>query len=72
MVIEGITGEINLKSGKRESFELSVIQINKLDKPIGIWNTDDPHQVLLTRNATEREAELQRRLQSHNFIVTSR
>ncbi|CAG9768246.1 unnamed protein product [Ceutorhynchus assimilis] len=71
-IVGGITGDFILKDGIREQFELSIIPINNMDKPIGIWNADNPNVVFLTRNATEREAELQKRLQSHNFIVTSR
>nr|WJJ63361.1 glutamate receptor ionotropic 3 [Pachyrhinus yasumatsui] len=71
-LIGGLTGQINLKNGKRENFELSIIEIDKPDKPIGIWNAENPSKVILTRNATEREAEVQKRLQSHNFIVASK
>ncbi|XP_066261902.1 glutamate receptor ionotropic, kainate 2-like [Euwallacea similis] len=70
--ISGITGEINLRNGHRNYFELNVIEINKRDKPIGLWNSNDPGKVVRTRNATERETELLQRLSQHNFIVTSR
>ncbi|XP_076250040.1 glutamate receptor ionotropic, kainate 2-like isoform X2 [Rhynchophorus ferrugineus] len=42
------------------------------DKPIAVWDSDQPDEIHLTRNATEREAELQKRLMNHNFIVSSK
>ncbi|XP_060517397.1 glutamate receptor ionotropic, kainate 2-like isoform X2 [Cylas formicarius] len=69
---DSLTGEINLSRGKRETFQLNVIEIYKPEKPIGIWNSEFPDRVHLTRDKTEREAELQKRLENHNFIVSSR
>ncbi|CAG9768245.1 unnamed protein product [Ceutorhynchus assimilis] len=67
-----LTGPISFLDGKRNKFFLEVIETDMLEKPIGIWNSEIPDKVYLTRNATERQAELQRRLESYNFIVTSR
>ncbi|XP_030746456.1 glutamate receptor ionotropic, kainate 2-like [Sitophilus oryzae] len=71
-LMDTLTGPISLKNGKREKFTLDVIEINKPDKPIGIWDSEYPEKMHLTRNATEREAELRRRMENYNFIVTSR
>ncbi|KAF7282954.1 hypothetical protein GWI33_001764 [Rhynchophorus ferrugineus] len=69
---DGLTGPVHLMNGKREDFRLEVIEIDKQDKPIGIWESERPDAIYLTRNATEREAEIKNRLQNHKFIVTSR
>ncbi|XP_060517399.1 glutamate receptor ionotropic, kainate 2-like isoform X2 [Cylas formicarius] len=70
---DGLTGsQIDLHSGRRNRFNLEIIEVNKPHKPIATWNSKFPDTINLKRNATEREAELQRRLSSHNFIVTSR
>ncbi|XP_030746457.1 glutamate receptor ionotropic, kainate 2-like [Sitophilus oryzae] len=71
-LINGLTGTFKLKDGIRDSFILEVMEVDKLDRPIGIWNSENPKSIYLTRNATEREAEIQNRLQNHKFIVTSR
>ncbi|XP_050307213.1 glutamate receptor ionotropic, kainate 2-like [Anthonomus grandis grandis] len=70
--VEGITGQISLPNGKREGFELEIIEIFNREEPIGTWDSNDPEKVVLKRNATQREADIQKRLQNHNFIVTSR
>nr|WJJ63362.1 glutamate receptor ionotropic 4 [Pachyrhinus yasumatsui] len=67
-----LTGPVSLKSGKRENFVLDVIEISRPEKPIAIWNSETPDKIHLTRNATEREAEFQKRMESYNFIVSSR
>lgn len=76
MTVTGITGEINLASGKRDNFELNILELSKdqdkLEELIGFWSSQDPDQVIRKRNATEREAALQERLRNHRFIVTSR
>nr|WJJ63360.1 glutamate receptor ionotropic 2 [Pachyrhinus yasumatsui] len=70
--VEGLTGEFKLENGRRETFTLEVIEFDNPDKPIAIWNSEKPEDIYLTRNATEREKELQKRLQSYNFIVCSK
>lgn len=67
-----LTGLTSLPEGKRDKFTLQVIEVDNLEKPIAIWKSDNPETIELTRNATERQAELQKRLTSHRFIVTSR
>ncbi|XP_066151596.1 glutamate receptor ionotropic, kainate 2-like [Euwallacea fornicatus] len=72
---EGLTGEFRLENGKRELFTLELIEVNNPDNPkspIGIWRSDNPESIHLTRNATERERELQVRMQNYNFIVSSK
>lgn len=69
---DALTKPISVQNGKRDKFILEVIETDMPEKPIGIWNSENPEEIHLTRNATEREAELQRRLESYNFIVTSR
>ena len=49
-----------------------MIEFEYPDKPIAIWNSENPESIYLTRNATEREKELQKRIASHNFIVCSK
>ncbi|KAL1491677.1 hypothetical protein ABEB36_012237 [Hypothenemus hampei] len=71
-VVTGISGEISLNRNKRRSFQIDIIEMERPEKPIGYWNATEPNKVFLTRNATEREAELQERLQRRNFIVASR
>lgn len=71
-VLNGISGEINLRNGKRETFDLEVLELYQTRKTIALWSSTEPQKVVLTRNATERQAELQKRLQSHNFVVASR
>ncbi|XP_076270271.1 glutamate receptor ionotropic, kainate 2-like [Rhynchophorus ferrugineus] len=69
---ETLTGPVSLGEGKRDKFSLEVIEINKPEKPIAIWKSEYPESIHLTRNATEREAELRKRMKNYNFIVTSR
>ncbi|KAL1501833.1 hypothetical protein ABEB36_007086 [Hypothenemus hampei] len=69
---DSITGEFHLDNGKRYTFTLEVIETNNPDKPIGIWNSATPDTIFFTRNATERERELQIRMQNYNFIVSSK
>ncbi|XP_030751235.1 glutamate receptor ionotropic, kainate 2-like [Sitophilus oryzae] len=71
-VPHGITGDINFQYGKREKFVLEVIELDRPEQPIAVWNSEQPESIHLTRNATQREAELQRRLMNHNFIVSSK
>lgn len=72
VITDGITGEFSLENGRRERFSLEVIEMSNPDKPIGIWSSENPESIHLTRNATERERELQQRMQSYNFIVSSK
>lgn len=76
MTVTGITGEINLASGKRDSFELNMVELSKsrtkLDELIGSWSAQDPDQVIHKRNATETEAAIKERIRNHQFIVTSK
>ncbi|CAG9760414.1 unnamed protein product [Ceutorhynchus assimilis] len=73
ILTNALTGEIiSLENGKRLHFNLEVIEITNPDKPIGIWTSESPEDIHLTRNATEREQELQKRMQSYNFIVSSK
>lgn len=67
-----LTGLTSLAEGKRDKFTLQVVEVNNLEKPIAVWKSENPETIELKRNATEREAELQKRLASHRFIVTSR
>ncbi|KAL1491678.1 hypothetical protein ABEB36_012238 [Hypothenemus hampei] len=67
-----LTGPIALHNGKRDNFVLEVIETDMPEKPIAVWQSEFPDEIHLTRNATEREAELQRRMANYNFIVTSR
>ncbi|XP_060528957.1 glutamate receptor ionotropic, kainate 2-like [Cylas formicarius] len=69
---QALTGEISLENGRRTMFKLEVIEVDKPVKPIAIWYSKEPNKLELTRNATERELELQKRIQNHNFIVTSK
>lgn len=71
-VKDTLTGLTSLPEGKRDKFTLQVVEVNNLEKPIAMWNSENPETIELKRNATEREAELQKRLASHRFIVTSR
>uniref|UniRef100_A0AAR5PTC5 Ionotropic glutamate receptor C-terminal domain-containing protein n=3 Tax=Dendroctonus ponderosae TaxID=77166 RepID=A0AAR5PTC5_DENPD len=71
-VLNGVTGEINLRNGKRETFDLEVLELYKTRKTIALWSSTEAQKIVLTQNATERQAELQKRLQSHNFVVASR
>lgn len=72
MITDGLTGEFQLENGRRELFNLEVIEINNPDKPIGRWSSENPESIELTRNATQREQELQIRMQNYNFIVSSK
>lgn len=72
MITDGLTGEFQLENGRRELFNLEVIEINNPDKPIGRWSSENPESIQLTRNATQREQELQIRMQNYNFIVSSK
>lgn len=67
-----LTGPISFQSGKRDTFVLEVIETLNPLSPIGIWRSENPDKVILTRNATQREEETMRRLRAHNFIVTSK
>lgn len=69
---ETFTGLTSLPEGKRDKFTLQVVEVNNLEKPIAVWKSESPETIELKRNATEREAELQKRLASHRFIVTSK
>ncbi|XP_050306965.1 glutamate receptor ionotropic, kainate 2-like [Anthonomus grandis grandis] len=70
---EVLTGsKLSFASGSRDEFTLQVIELNSKDSPIAIWNSEDPDNIELTRNETEREAEFKRRIAEHNFIVSSR
>ncbi|XP_050311076.1 glutamate receptor ionotropic, kainate 1-like isoform X2 [Anthonomus grandis grandis] len=70
--IDGLTGKVLIEEGQRTTFELEIIEIRYPEKPIGIWHSDTPQSVQLTRNATEREQQLQQRMMDHNFIVSSK
>ncbi|XP_066261896.1 glutamate receptor ionotropic, kainate 2-like [Euwallacea similis] len=74
VTLTGITGEVTLRAGKRENFDLQIVELSMIQEPviIGLWYASEPNQVERTRSATEREREWRDRLSMKKFIVTSR
>lgn len=72
VVPEGVTGELRLENGRRDTFELQLIEMRSPQKPIGLWGAGSPYHVHLTRNATEIERQFRERMRTHNFIVSSK